>query len=231
MAKRSVGRKLRLQDRSTSPGSPSHNTAISPRSIRGSGNSSPTERKSSFMSTLLAAIRCMPIRLRPMKSFSGSRHPARALPRKRHHGFDPKTILQGNQAFCPQTARSRGHGRDHARCAGPVRLACQLASEPSGREQICLGLDERGPAFRGEKEAQNPAGQGNRANRERVEPRQTTTQCPVGSNCGLTRASTRAKRSQLGSKLGGPLLGPGARFSLRIVGAAQQGSQVRNRPA
>ena len=52
---------------------------------------------------------------------------------------------------------------------------------------------------------------------------QTTRQCPLGSNCGLTRASTRAKRS----KLGGALMGQGGSTPFAEWGplTRQSGSQ------
>jgi hypothetical protein len=52
-----------------------------------------------------------------------------------------------------------------------------LASEPSGREQIYLTLDERGPALRGEKEAQNAWYHGSRA---------TIAARAAGQRCGGT---------------------------------------------
>ena len=111
----------------------------------------------------------------------------------------------------------------------PFAWLANFSSRSQGREQICLRLDDRGPALHGEKEAQKPTCGPNRANRA-ARPSvgsQTATHGRVGSNCGLMQASTRAKRKHRERNSAGRSWGRGALLPCELWGplTRQSGSQ------
>ena len=101
----------------------------------------------------------MPLRANPFEAYE-ELFPAIDVSTIRFHGTTVTALIRNlflkcSRRFAHIPARPRGRGRHHAGCAGAVRMARQSAGRPSGRHGIHFELDERGLAFRGEKEARS----------------------------------------------------------------------------